>query len=1291
MFQISVTRPTVPTASNLPLKIPTGTGVGSLDNNDLLKISADNGELSSDKAGETARKVSSSYQQVLRPSEEQFHASALKTRVESDGGSDANQYKVVKPLYSAPQHILVSGSPSSSEESDKPEETSRYETGQEYQPTATKETGSFSYQLLELGGSSVGTKASGTAVPVLLPIVTESPDAESEKKSVYKNDEKLQVISYTNNENSAPKFGDRIPNVSSNYIPTLDNVQQDQNEIQKGKKEHTEVTSLPIPRHSSLRPIIVADIYTKQHQQTNEPARPTIILPTTTAASVHVPEPTSIVSFYGSGHPKSGSIFTSKQEIVTVQQPATNFLSNPQAVSLAYSAASESSSQSSGSVTNNDLSGNILSQISAPHKPLSDAYTKDITVTQSLSKGSLPNSTGSVEEVPALPVEPLLSSSPAPVVVTYADGSTGVQEMPAHTKLYGQEASNPQQRPSSVFIYYSPVSTYSPASSSKATETSNTHRPLVTGVYSTPESLSPSQPQGSLVYLSSGKDENVLEQSITTATNREEHHIKSESLSPTSEYISDSARPTSFSTSNSIGSSQSSTSVTTINNAESGHITGSSVHSTTPPPEVISHSSSDAVSSEGYVLSPDTILLKLNSQPVAAALISSSEILAPVQQAGVSLGTVSHGQPTALSGVTSASTLTSQPPQVRDEIQDTRQPKTVVEVQKAVSFDFHSLAHKPDENHKTNSEEPTPGTPISYIQDVVERGKQIESNNDQHHIINGNVIEYGYGQPLTGLKVYPQIGYSLPRPIGFAEQLLYEYNPQVFDAQKLTTQQRKYTEKQKPGLSQTIQVTEGEKTGAKYQFNHQLEGSLQPYQQLNDIENQQEATVNQQQLNGGKHTTVSHLLPEVGQSVQTEPQIKKYHASVQIDNGLKYQQPFEIGQTIQNQPPTDISQQLIYQLFGQQVHYKEPVGVNQQIEFLTPVSLNEPVEQAVNTATLQFGYRLHDNLLPEDILHTTHKIAQGSKINGQSTNHSQLAYASPGKVSEQLQSEYNHQLQEEEKQEEVRFNNEIGKALKQARTEHEDGSRTQVPTHILKEGNIIPLSVAIEVPTLPPTTPQQVLELERPLSIEHTKLVSVEKPVPLHHTRVVEKPIPVPHAVPVEITKLVPVDRPVPFPQPFAVPHPVPVPYAVPHPIGVPVPHLVPYPHLVTVPYKELHPVYFRNGKTHKHELALYGHQVLNLPSNTPLPILLKALQYNGGRYGEPVSIKPHRFHFPRLQQPVYLTPPPLKSSGRGLQQSKHFDNFSTLCVEYGFKPPLVPSLQIDEIPPSAFGPPKKV
>lgn len=1314
MFQVPVTRPTVSTVSNLQFKTPTGAGDGVSHNDDILKITPDNGELSSNSVAGIRRKGSSSYQQVSRPSEEQVHASDVKIRLESNGGSHNEQYKFIKPLYSTSPRTSVSGSPTSSDVSDSSEKISNYETGQEFQPTATKETGSFSYQLIEIGGDSYDTKVSGSTAPVILPVVTESPNTESEKKSGYKGDKKLKVISFTDNENSALKFGDRIPNVGSDFIQTTGNVQHDQYEIHKGKQEHVEVTSLPIPHHSSLRPIIVADIYTKENKETTETARPIVISPTTTPASVHVshsPESSSIVLLSGSGRTKSRPTVISKHKVINAHPSTTNFLTNPQVVSLAYPTEPHSSSQNLDSITNNEFSSHVLSEVPATQKPLLVAYTKDNKATQFLSgpEGSFSNATGFVEEEPAAHAEPLISSTAAPVVVPIPHGVSDVQELPSQTKLHGQEDSQVQQSPSPVFIYFPPISTYSQASSSKATETSNTHRPLVTGVYSTPVPLPPSssQSQVSLIYSSSGKEENVPEQSITIANNGQVGQIiKSKNLSPTSEYVPHSPNSASLSISNSVGSPQSSTSLTRINNADSGHITGSTIHSTTSPPAVISHSSSDAVLSGGYLISPDTILLSLNSQPAAAALISSSEILAPIQ-AAVSLGNELQVQPTALSGVTSASIVTSEPPKVKEVVEDTPQTRTVVEVQKAVSLDFHTLTLKPDENQKPNSEALTSETPVSYSQQVAESAKQIEHSNGQQQVITGNLIDYGYGQPLTGLKVYPQIGYSLPHPTGSVEQVVHEYNPLVFEAQKLISQQSHAavqqgaayetslgTHKQKLSLSQTIQVTEGGKTGAKNQFNQQLDGNLQPYQRLNDIENQQEVSAYNQQLNGGIHKILSQLLPEVTQSVQTETQVKKYQASLQTDKDLTHHQPFEISQKIQNQPPTDINQQLTYQLIGQRVNYREPVEVNQQIEFLTPVHLIEQLDQAVNTPGLQFGSRLHENLLPEHNLHITHENAPGTKVGGQSTNQSQAAYTSPSKVSEQLQSEYNHQLLEEERQEEVRFSNEIGKALKQVRNEHEGGVGTQVPTHTLKE--VIPLPVDIELPALPPTTvvplvtTHQVLELEKPVSIEHTKLVRVEKPVPVHHTRVVEKPIPVPHAVPVEITKLVPVDRPVPFPQPIAVPHPVPLPYAVPHPIGVPVPHLVPYPHLVTIPYKELPPVYFRNGKPHKHELPLYGNRVQNFPSNTPLPVILKALQYNGGRYGVPVSMKPHRFHFSRLPQPVYLTPPPLKSSGKGQQHTTNFDNLRTLCIEYGFKPPLVPSLQIDEIPPSAFGPPRK-
>lgn len=1284
MFQISVTGTTVPIVSNSELKTPTDAGDGSSDNDNVLKITSHNGDLSSNSVGGIGRKVSSTYQQVLRPSEEQVYVSAVNSRVESNGGSDNEHYNFIKPPHSTSQRISDSGSPTSSDESDSTEEIQDYETGQEYQTTATKGTGSFSYQLIEFGGDSPGTKVSGSVAPVILPIVTEPPNTESENKSGFKGDIKLKLISYTGNENSGLKFGDRIPNVGSDFIQSTGNGQKDQNEIHKGKQEVIEVASLPIPRHSSLRPIIVADIYTKENKARTVTTRPIVVLPTTPASVQvsHSPESASTVLFSESGNTEPVPIVTSKHRVINLHPPSTNILSNSQAVSLAYSAESGSSSKALSSITNNGFSGNVLPQISASHTPLSVAYTKDNTAKQFLaaSEGSLSNSTGFVEEELPPHAETLISPTPAPVAVTYPHDISNVQELSAQAKLQGQETSNAQEGPSPFFLYYV-TSPYSQAPNPKATVIRNMHRSLGTGLYSTPVPLS-SQSRGSLIYSSSEKEAKVPEQSITTTNNGEAGQIiKSENLSPTSEHISHSPKSTSFSVSNSVGNSQSSTSLTTINNADTVHISRGTVYSITPP-AVISHSSSNAVSSEGYVVSPDTILLNLNSQPAEAALVSSSEIITPIQ-AAVSQGTVTREQPTAIS------TVTSQTPQVEEELEGTPQPRTVVEVQKAVSLDFHSLSLNPGENQKSNSEAPTPGTSVSYSKEVAESGKQTENNNDQHQIITGNLIEYGYGQPLTGLKEYPQLGYRLPHLSGFDEKVLYEYNPQLLEALKLIPQRSHGavqqgasneasfgTQKQKSDLSQTTQVTEGEKAGGKYQFNQHLDGNLQPYQQLNNIENQQGATAYNQELNGGINKILGQLLPVIPQSVQTETQFKNYQVSPQIDRDLKYQQPFEVSQKIQNQPPTDISQQVTYHLFGQDVKYKVPVEDNQQIEFLTPVHLIEPVEQAVNIAALQF--------LPEHNLHITHKIAQGTQDGGQSINQNHLAYASPKKLSEQLQSEYNHQLLEEERQEEVRFSNEIGKALKQVRTEHNGGVGTQVPTHTLKEEVISP-PVSVQLPVLTPTTlihldtPQQVLELEKPVSIEHTKLVTVEKPVPVHHTKVVEKPIPVPHAVPVEITKLVPVDRPVPFPQPITVPHPVPVPYAVPHPIGVPVPHLVPYPHLVTVPYKEVPPVYFRNG-----------HHVQNFPRNTPLPVILKALQFSGGRYGEPVSLKPHRFRLPSIPQPAYLTPPPLQFSGRGQQKTKHFDNLRPICIEYGFKPPLVPSLQIDEIPQSAFSPSKK-
>lgn len=1305
MFQVSVTRPTVTTLTSSALKLLEDSGGGDADSGDILKIRPNNVEPSANGFVETGRKPSISYQQASRPSEEQVDVSAVNNLVESNADSGNGKYKVVTPIYSNSNQISGSDSPTSSYGPHSSEETSNYEPGKVHQHIGTKGIGSSSYQFIEIGGDSSGGEHFRSSSPVFYQLISEPTNTQSKKLSGHKSAEIVKVTSYLTNANSPLKFGDRIPNMSSAFTQTTANVEQDQNEIHKEKQVVYEVTTLPIPqRHSPLRPIIVADIYPKE---TTETVRPVAILPTTTPVSIHVshsPETPSSTSTSSSGSTLSSPIITGKHVASSTYSTPTNLLSHSQAGSSTYSSESESNSQSFGSVTNNGLSGHILSPVYSTQKPIIVSNTKETTSTSS-TFGSDGSSVSIGSRGYAADTEPQAYKTPAPLALSYSQGISGAQGVNSQPAVSVHVASNAQQTPSPLFLYYSPVSPYSHTSSSAVSGTTNDHG--VSDVYSTPAPLSLSESQE---FSSSGADENSKQQyTITTNSGNADKTIESQQSIPATVYISHTPKSSSFSVSisNSV-SSESSKSVTATSNADSGEIAHSNVHSTTPRPAVEYYSNSEGSSSGKYIVSPATILLNSNSQPVVAALTSSAEVLSPIH-AAVSLGTESHQNPTPVSSIPSESVLT--PSEVK-EVNEIPQSKTVVEVQKAISLDFSGLAVKPNTQQKQDLEATTPAGPILYSQHTVGRSKEADHSSSQQHMYNGDLLEYSYGQPLTGLQIYPQLRYNFPHIIGSTDQVLHGYNPQIFEPQKLIhlgynkqeqlhggvqheapyehslEQHREYTQKQLDGQLQAIagyqEVTEAEKTRKKYQYNQNSASNLKIYQEQKDAEKQPVETAYNQKLYGKEHLVLLKKLPEKTQTeeehskkfVQIEIDVQKPQVPVQFIHEVKYQQPFRVNEQVEYQLPIE-NNQVSYQLLGQQIGYEAPVEVNQQIEYLGPTKLKEQVEQTVNTAIVQSGYNHQTISTPDNIVQITQARAQGPRNKGQPVYN-----RNPSEVSKQLQSEYSRQLLEEEKQEEVKLSSQIGKALNQINAEYNEASvRTQFPVHILNEGKIVSLPVAADLPTLPSTSVDPLNQ--PPQSVEETKLVEVEKGVPVHDTKVVEKPIPVPHAVPVEITKLVAVDRPVLYPQPYAVPHPVPVPYAVPHPVGVPVPHLVPYPHVVTVPYKEVHPVYIHTGKPHRNEVALYHDQIQNIPTNTPLPAILKALQYNGGRYGVPVAIKP---------QSVFLTPPPLKSGGRGrgLQQSKHFDHLRTICVEYGFKPPLVPSLQIDEVPLSAYGPPRK-
>lgn len=209
----------------------------------------------------------------------------------------------------------------------------------------------------------------------------------------------------------------------------------------------------------------------------------------------------------------------------------------------------------------------------------------------------------------------------------------------------------------------------------------------------------------------------------------------------------------------------------------------------------------------------------------------------------------------------------------------------------------------------------------------------------------------------------------------------------------------------------------------------------------------------------------------------------------------------------------------------------------------------------------------------------------------------------------------------------------------------------------------------VPVPHPVPVTQTQIVE----------KHVPVPHPVPVEVTRVVEKHVPVPHPVPVEYTKVVAVEKPVavPHPVPYAVtklvavdrpvayPHPVPVSYAVPHPVGVPVPHLVPYPQVVPVPVKDYRPVYLYRKST--------GGRLLH----REVPHGKHGKSSGEFRPSQPVFTS--QYPPPSYQVTRYFKSPNGKSRGQARK----------LCIEYGgFKPPLIPSVQVDEDPKPTYGPP---
>ncbi|KAL0273843.1 UNVERIFIED_CONTAM: hypothetical protein PYX00_006421 [Menopon gallinae] len=224
-------------------------------------------------------------------------------------------------------------------------------------------------------------------------------------------------------------------------------------------------------------------------------------------------------------------------------------------------------------------------------------------------------------------------------------------------------------------------------------------------------------------------------------------------------------------------------------------------------------------------------------------------------------------------------------------------------------------------------------------------------------------------------------------------------------------------------------------------------------------------------------------------------------------------------------------------------------------------------------------------------------------------------------------------------------------------------------------------------PTLFPVKVETPVIVEKPTIVETTKVV--EKPVvvkePVEYTKVVEveKPVPVLQPYPVEVTKVVHVDRPVPVPHPIAVSHPVPVPVAVPHPVEVPVPHLIPVPEILPIALKEYYPVYIHKSK----------------PKQPRKPIPEKLFTPETSASG--VTFQPEAVARPAFHEPLHhvidwqtyvsqqqFSEEALRQAYRSNRGHRNKNVLKNLRIEYGFKPPLRPSVEItEEVKPSIYGP----
>lgn len=236
-----------------------------------------------------------------------------------------------------------------------------------------------------------------------------------------------------------------------------------------------------------------------------------------------------------------------------------------------------------------------------------------------------------------------------------------------------------------------------------------------------------------------------------------------------------------------------------------------------------------------------------------------------------------------------------------------------------------------------------------------------------------------------------------------------------------------------------------------------------------------------------------------------------------------------------------------------------------------------------------------------------------------------------------------------------------------------------------------------------PVEVEKVIEKQVPIAVDRVVEKLIDRPIAVPYEKIVEKPIP--YVVEKFIEKFI--DRPIPVHVPFLVQVGVPIREAVPYPVEVPI-YIKPQPKhyyiIKTKHHKGLHSFFdfkHNNHKSTKHIFIKHpsviaediGYVPSSLPSVPPPSIAPKYIplerepryQSTADSYSS-ASINFVHTALPNSYQPslqTYYGPPPIQNSltnfDSKLNKYSNGLDFKDIRWEYGFKPPLIPSVEIDE------------